>query len=281
MTLDEITPLILTLDEAPNIARCLASLQWAKSVLIVDSFSRDDTEQVAHACHPNVEIRQRRFDTHAAQWNFGLDQIVTPWVLALDADYELSPEIIQELERMSPDDEISGYEAGFTYRIFGKPLRATLYPARTVLFRKERARYVDEGHTQILRVMGKVLRLSGRIYHDDRKPLRRWIRSQDSYSIIEARYLISQPNDRLDRQDRLRKRIFFAPIVMFLYLLFGRGLILEGWRGWYYVCQRTIAELLLSLRLLTEPEGLEKRTTESGADASPDSFRPDGSGNSR
>jgi len=47
------------------------------------------------------------------------------------------------------------------------------------------------------------------------------------------------------------------------------------------VCQRTIAEMLLSLRLLTEREGLEKRTTESGPDASRDSFRPDGSGNSR
>src|SRR5205085_2436087 len=266
MKLDEITPLILTLDEAPNIARCLARLQWAKNVMIVDSFSRDNTEQIAGSCHPHVEIRQRRFDTHAAQWNFGLDQVITPWVLALDADYELSPELIQEVERLSSDDQISGYEAKFTYRIFGKPLRATLYPARIVLFRKERAHYVDEGHTQALQV-GNVLALSGRIYHDDRKPLSRWIRSQDSYSIIEARHLISQPNDRLNRQDWLRKRIFFAPLVMFLYLLFGRGLILEGWYGWYYVCQRTIAEMLLSLRLLTEREGLEKRTTESWPDA--------------
>ena len=68
---------------------------------------------------------------------------------------------------------------------------------------------------------------------------------------------------------------------MFLYLLFGRGLILEGWHGWYYVGQRTIAEMLLSLRLLTEREGLGKRTTQSGPDASRDSFPPDGSGNSR
>ena len=43
---------------------------------------------------------------------------------------------------------------------------------------------------------------------------------------------------------------------MFLYLLFGRGLILDGWPGWYYVFQRTIAEMLLSLRLLTEREGM-------------------------
>lgn len=280
MNLDEITPLILTLEEAPNIARCLGSLPWAKSVLIVDSFSHDNTEGIARSCFPNVRIVQRRFDTHAAQWNFGLEQIVTLWVLALDADYELSPELAQEIERLEPSDQVSGYEVEFVYRIFGKPLRATVYPAHTVLFRKERAQYVDEGHTQVLRVTGNVLRLSGRIYHDDRKPLSRWIRSQDSYSIIEARHLISTPNDRLNRQDRLRKQIFFAPVVMFLYLLFGRGLILDGWRGWYYVCQRTIAEMLLSLRLLTEREGLEKRPLEADA-ASRRDFRPDAEGDAR
>ena len=44
---------------------------------------------------------------------------------------------------------------------------------------------------------------------------------------------------------------------MFFYLLFGRGLILDGWPGWFYVAQRTIAELLLSMRLLIEKHALE------------------------
>jgi hypothetical protein len=45
---------------------------------------------------------------------------------------------------------------------------------------------------------------------------------------------------------------------MFLYLLFVRGLVLDGWRGWFYVCQRTIAEILLSLRLLIGRQHLER-----------------------
>jgi hypothetical protein len=56
----------------------------------------------------------------------------------------------------------------------------------------------------------------------------------------------------------LRLKIYFAPVAMFLYLLFVRGLVLDGWPGWYYVMQRTIAEMLLSLRLLTEREKLEE-----------------------
>jgi len=53
----------------------------------------------------------------------------------------------------------------------------------------------------------------------------------------------------------LRRKIFFAAPVMFFYLLFGRGLILDGWPGWIYVCQRTVAELMLSKALIVEKFG--------------------------
>jgi hypothetical protein len=102
-----------------------------------------------------------------------------------------------------------------------------------------------------------VLRLSGKIYHDDRKPLSRWLSSQDRYAIIEARHLRSTRQADLTLPDRLRHHIYFAPALIFLYLLFARGLIFDGWRGWFYVCQRTLAEILLSLRLLIEREQLE------------------------
>jgi hypothetical protein len=206
---------------------------------------------------------QRPFDTHAAQWNFGLEQVRTPWVLALDADYELPAEFEGEVSRLAPAAEITGYEAEFVYCIFGRPLRATLYPPHPVLFRKDHGRYVDEGHTQVLRLSGNLQRLNSRILHDDRKPLSRWIQSQDRYCKIEARHLISTPTGSLKYQDRLRKGIYFAPAAMFLYLLFGRGLILDGWPAWYYVCQRTIAEMLLSLRLVTEREHLEDSASHS------------------
>jgi hypothetical protein len=78
---------------------------------------------------------------------------------------------------------------------------------------------------------------------------------------LEARHLLQTPDEELSLQDRVRKRIVFAPPRMFLYLLFRRGLILDGWPGWYYVFQRTLAELLLSLRLLTEKYRLEEESS--------------------
>jgi glycosyltransferase involved in cell wall biosynthesis len=253
----KLTALILTLNERENIAHTLEALTWVPQVLIIDSSSTDNTVELARASHPNVTVLTRPFDSFASQCNFGLTQLTTPWVLSLDADYVLTPELVEELKTLAPPEDVAGYAVGFRYCVFGHPLRNTLYPARTVLYRRDRAHYEDEGHGHKVRVDGLVRSLRGKIEHDDRKPLSRWLRSQDRYLTIEARHLIATPNDRLNRQDRLRKRIYFAPVVVFFYLLFGRGLILDGWPGWYYAAQRTIAELLLSLRLLTEREGFE------------------------
>jgi len=252
MELSEVTALILTFNEAENIGRTLAALAWAREVVLIDSFSTDRTIEIARSSHPNVRVAQREFDTHATQWNFGLDQVTTPWVLALDADYRVDNEMEAEIARIQSPGETHGYEARFVYCVNGKPLRASLYPPHIVLFRKQRGRYVDEGHTQVLRLSGNVGRLTSPIFHDDRKPLRRWIESQKKYSVIEARYLLSRRPDQLSRVDRLRKLIIFAPGFVFLYLLFAKGLIFDGMKGWSYVCQRTFAEGLLSLRLITE-----------------------------
>jgi glycosyltransferase involved in cell wall biosynthesis len=252
-----ITPLILTRNESANIARTMAALRWAQQIVLVDSFSTDETVTIAKGAHPNIVVLQRQFDTHATQWNFGLGQITTPWVLSLDADYELSAELIDELHHLQPVDGIAGFEAQFEYRIFGRSLRSSVYPAHTVLFRRDRGHYHDEGHTQKLKIHGKVLPLIAKIYHDDRKPLSCWLSSQDRYAIIEARHLRGARQADLTLPDRLRHRTYFAPALIFLYLLFARGLIFDGWRGWFYVCQRTLAEMLLSLRLLIEREQLE------------------------
>ena len=252
-----ITALVLTCNEEENIARTLASVSDVAAVVLVDSGSSDGTIEIARESRPGLRVVQRDFDSHTQQWNFGLDQVTTEWVLSLDADYEISSELREEIVKLEPAPDVTGYSVEFIYRIFGHSLRASSYPSRVVLFRKSEARYVDDGHTQLLRPNGRVERLAGKIYHDDRKSLSHWIQAQDAYAKLEARHLLAQPVGQLNRQDRLRRKIFFAAPAIFLYLLLGRGLILDGWPGWFYVAQRTIAELLLSMRLLIEKHGLE------------------------
>jgi glycosyltransferase involved in cell wall biosynthesis len=243
------TPLILTFNEAPNLRRTLERLDWAKEIVIVDSFSTDETLAIAQS-FPQVRVVKRKFDNHTAQWNFGIEQCKTDWVLALDADYVLSDELAHELRGFQAADGADAYFARFSYCVHGRPLRGTLYPPRAVLFRRERCRYEPDGHTQLLRVSGKSALLRGRIFHDDRKPLERWLANQTQYAKLEARHLMDAPPSKLNNVDRIRRKIILAPALVCFHALIGKGLILDGWPGWYYAFQRTVVELLVSLELM-------------------------------
>jgi glycosyltransferase involved in cell wall biosynthesis len=248
--LGSVTPLLLTYNEEANLERTLGQLTWAERIVVVDSYSTDATLDILEQV-PRAEVFQREFDAHTPQWNYGLSRVETEWVLSLDADYVLSDRLIEEMDSIEPVSSINGYRAEFTYRVFGVPLRGSLYPPRRVLFRNETARYVQDGHTQRLDLEGETAQLGGTIYHDDRKPLGRWLRSQRSYTEAELKKYRETPWSDLSWPDRLR-RTKWAPLAMFAYCLLGKGLLLDGPAGWYYTFQRTYAELLLALALMDE-----------------------------
>ena len=217
--------------------------------MIIDSGSTDLTLEIIGQ-HPQAVVIRRDFDSAAAQCNFGLTHIDSEWVLSLDADYVLSDGLISEIGSLRPTDNISGFLASFIYRIFGHSLRASVYPKRAVLYRKSSAIYVDEGHTQRVRIQGDLLVLEHPIYHDDRKPIARWFRSQARYGSLEAAHLLSRDVSTLSRIDRVRLLIVPAPVLMFFYVLFIKRCLLDGWSGWYYTFQRVCAETMLSIELL-------------------------------
>jgi glycosyltransferase involved in cell wall biosynthesis len=243
-----ITPLILTYNEAANLERTLERLTWARQILVVDSLSTDETLQIASG-FPQVTVVQRRFDEHASQWNFGLGLCQSDWVLALDADHVLSEGMVAELQAWEPEPDVTAYFSRFVYCVHGHALRGSLYPPRAVLFRPDRCRFYQDGHTQALRVEGRTGWLHNIIFHDDRKPLAHWIAAQDRYAALEIDKLTKSGIADLTIQDRIRRGIFFAPAVVFFYTLFGKCLLFDGWDGWYYTFQRTLVELLISLRL--------------------------------
>jgi len=247
--LPEITPLILTYNEAPNIARALGGLSWAKDIVVVDSGSDDETVQIANS-FPSVRVVQRTFDCHRNQWEFGLKEtgISTPWVLALDADYVVTEELIAELKTLEPHNN-AGYRANFIYCINGKRLRSGIYPPVTVLYRREAARYLQDGHTQRVALDGEIQELRSPMLHDDRKPFRRWFNSQSRYTELEAQKLLATDPHELELADKLRRWRFIVPPAMLVYCLVVRGGILDGWAGFYYAFQRAMAELMLSHRL--------------------------------
>lgn len=249
MDRDTVTPLLITFNEIQNIERTLAKLDWARRIVVIDSGSTDGTLEIL-AKDPRIEVVHRPFDSFAEQCNFGLTHIRTDWVLSLDADYELSDGLVSELTGLKPVAEDTGYRAAFVYRIYGRPLRGTLYPPRSVLYRVAGARYENEGHGHRIRLKGRISDLRGVIYHDDRKPLSRWLGSQLRYAAREAAHLLETPRERLGRADRIRLMGWPAPILVLGYVLLAKGAILDGRAGWFYAFQRLLAEVLLALELL-------------------------------
>ena len=124
-----ITPVLLTFNEMPNIGRTLSHLDWADEIVVVDSGSNDGTLDVLRQ-NPKVRVYERKFDTHAGQWRYAITEtsISTPWILRLDADYQISPELIREISLLDPAVRISAYRISFGYAIYGRVLRASLYP---------------------------------------------------------------------------------------------------------------------------------------------------------
>jgi glycosyltransferase involved in cell wall biosynthesis len=249
--LADITPVILTFNEAANIGRSLERLAWAREIVMVDSGSTDETLAIA-ARFPNVRTVQRPFDSHAEQWRFATAEtgIASDWILRLDADYMMEPDLRAEIEALRPDAGIAAYRIAFTYCIDGHPLRASLYPALPILFRRGRGRFEQDGHTEKLAIDGAIVPLKGRLLHDDRKRLDRWIQNQMRYQAYEAEKLASRPWSALSWPDRIRRTRVLGPIAVALHCLVAKGLLFDGKAGLLYTAQRVTADLILSMHLL-------------------------------
>lgn len=248
--LNQITPIILTFNEEPNLHRTLSAVAWATEVIVVDSFSTDKTLEIC-AQYPNVRVVQHAFSSHAEQSNFALAQVSkTPWVLSMDADYIVTLELKEELAQLQLIDNTDGYRINFKYVMRGKILRGSLYPPRVCLYRQSSAHYVQDGHTQRVVIEGQVGQLNSVLLHDDQKPYSRWLNSQKNYAAKEATKMSETPWAELSMPDRVR---FFglSPLIILPYTLLVKGLILNGAVGLEYAFQRFIAELfLLRARLI-------------------------------
>lgn len=249
--LQRITPVILTYNEAPNIARVLECLGWAQDVVVVDSQSTDATRRLVGE-FPRARLFVRPFDNHLDQWRFALDEtgIATEWVLRLDADHVLTDAVIGELANLDPPSGVDAYTAPFAYCVHGRRLRGSAYMPAVRLMRRGRTRLYHEGHCERVAADGRIAALRNPILHDDRKPLDRFFASQMRYMRLEAELLLTDARRSSCLIDRLRRVKFLAPFAVLAYCLFVKRLVFDGLPGIFYAFQRASAELTLSLYLM-------------------------------
>lgn len=248
VALNNITPLLLTFDEEANIGRTLDSLRWASEVVVLDSGSTDQTETIARS-YDNVRWLVRPFDTHQQQWEHGIRSsgITADYILALDADMQVSDELVREIETEFLTGSPAGGMLPFQYRYYGHPLAGSLCPAQVRLFQRGAVSVAQLDHTQSFNVAGRVYSFRNSLIHDDRKPLERWVESQLRYQVLNEKTLWDHGYGPV--KGFLRKLGLMAPIVGLLAYVKAGGPF-YGAAAVRYAYERAVCEGLLAMRVM-------------------------------
>ncbi len=193
----DLTTIILTYNEEIHIRRCLENVcTFSKKVIVVDSPSTDRTQEICGE-FDNVEVVEHKYPgNQAAQFNWAIDnlQIDTEWILRIDADEYLFPELIEELGDVFADEEklkgVNAFSMPRARAFMGKRLKHGIVKSvRLVrLFRKGKARYEDkEMDEQLIVLEGDTRDLKCEFIDDNRMPLRAWIDKHNDYAEREVR----------------------------------------------------------------------------------------------
>jgi glycosyltransferase involved in cell wall biosynthesis len=261
-----VTAMIFTLDEEMHLPSCLASLAWCDDVIVVDSYSSDGTVRIASGA--GARVFQRKFDGFGTQRNWALEQTGPrhPWVLILDADERVPPEMVDELRSLLPSipERFAAFRVARRFYFWGCWLRySSLYPTYVVrLVRAGRVRYVNRGHAESQVVDGDVGQLRTDLIDENRKGMEEWFERQNRYSSRDAEYELdieqsvwrvsqlwdADPLVRRAGLKRLAAAMPGRPVWYFLYSYVVRGGFLDGKVGLVFCIMKAMYQLLVAAK---------------------------------
>jgi glycosyltransferase involved in cell wall biosynthesis len=282
-----ISVLILTFNEERNIADCLDSVAWSDDVLVLDSFSTDDTCELAN--RKGARVLQNRFVTFADQRNFGLvhGQFKHEWVLHLDADERVTAELRDEMRQAVQGGVLEAYQMPSRMMFQGRWLKHSgLYPWYQVrLGKRTRLSFVQAGHGQREQLPAdKIGTLKSPLLHYSfSKGIHDWIEKHNRYSTDEAVHFLQNGASRavdwpglLSFSDRQRRRralkhlsfhLPFRPTLRFLYMYFLKLGFLDGRPGLTYCQLLSTYEYMITLKIRELRDGKGPLTTDDGKKA--------------
>lgn len=259
---------ILTHNEETEIAACIESALRSDDVVVVDSFSRDRTIEIAQR-YP-VRVVQHQFESHGKQRTWMLESVPVKheWVYLLEADERLTPELFQECLQTIQNPEHVGYYVAERVMFMNKWIRrSTQYPRYQMrLFHKDYVRFTDYGHTEREVVNGSTGFLKETYPHFTcGKGFSRWIDKHNRYSTHEAIETLRQLEEgdinwknlfwgrsEVERRRALKDlslRLPFRPLIRFVYMYFFLGGILDGQAGFTWCVLQAFYEYLILLKI--------------------------------
>jgi glycosyltransferase involved in cell wall biosynthesis len=239
-----VTTMIFTLNEAVHLPSCLATLEWCDDVIVVDSMSTDATREIARGW--GARVVEHPFEGFGSQRSWALEHAAPRhhWVLILDADERVPPELAAEMASALAGGApgIGAFRLRRRFHMWGRWLRhSSLYPSWVVrLVHRERVRYIDRGHAETQEVRGDVRELTHDLIDENLRGIDEWFARQNRYARHEADYELAHEAgglrlrdllsaDPLRRRAALKRvgwRIPARPLVYFAYSYLWRG----GWR---------------------------------------------------
>lgn len=274
-----VSVIVLTQDEAANIADCLASLAGFEDVHVVDSGSTDGTVEMAR--QRGVPVHQHPFEGFGRQRNWATDHVPArhDWHLHLDADERMTPELAAEIAAvLQAGPEVGGYLVPSKLMFAGRWLRrAGQYPAYQVrLFHRGRLRFVDHGHGQREKTDYPLGRLrEPYLHYAFSKGLDRWFAKHAAYARREAELALGVgaggaegaegrgslfSRDATLRRRALKRLTARLPCRYFLrlaYLLLVRRAFLDGAAGVTYAHMLATYEAMVEVHLRLLRRGLK------------------------
>lgn len=217
---------IITLNEAARLRACLESLRWADEVVLVDAESSDATAAIAREFTDRVLVRP--WPGFAAQKNFAVAQAAGDWILSIDADEEVTPELAAEIQaRLQAGGPAVGYRVPRRNIFWGQWVRhGGLYPDWQLrLFRRGRGRFVERAVHEAVEVNGVVDRLHGALVHHSYESVEEFVTRAQRYAALAAADLLREGH-RVSPWGLAAR-----PLGRFLGMYLLRGGFLDGTRG--------------------------------------------------
>ena len=189
--LPKLTAVVLTLNEAGHIRRCIESLAWAGEVVVFDSFSNDGTVELAAAA--GARVLQSRFENYAQQRNAALAAVDTDWVFFVDADERGTSALAAEIQQVIVERPEHGWYVPRHNYIFGRLTRgAGWFPDHQLrLFKHGAVRYQRPVH-EIAVVDGAIGYLANPLIHYNYRDTTHFRAKQEAYSSYDAGILYRQ-----------------------------------------------------------------------------------------
>lgn len=219
----EISVVLITRDAERTVGRTLESVSGlAAETIVVDSGSADRTVEICR--NAGARVFEREWPGYGAQKNFAIQQAGCPWVLSLDADESLSPELAAEIAALDENLPCRGYRIPRLNYYFGRPLRhGGQFPDYQLrLFRRGSGRFDNRPVHESVAVEGPVGELSGVIEHRSYLSLDDYLEKFLRYTDLEAERLLAsgiRPTPSL-----LARRMVLRPAWKFLWrYLFKAG----------------------------------------------------------